>query len=284
MALGSAPGSDGLTVRDPRKIPPDVLALITNNWLTHHHFPDDLRISRTVFIPKCSNASSPSELRPITISSVLVRLFSRLLLARLQSHYFFHPLQSGFSADRAAQSNLLLLQGLMKHAKRHNRCNFFAASLDLRKAFDSVSHAALLTSLREGGAHEDYIMAIIDMYSAQSTVYSFRGQSDGLRVYVQHGIKQGDPLSPFLFNLTLDPLMHSLNTSGFGYQIQGRTVSALAYADDLILVASTQELSRNLEAAQQHFSKIGLTLNPHKTQYIGWRYEAHRLKWFDSVK
>ncbi|KAL1474543.1 hypothetical protein MTO96_037889 [Rhipicephalus appendiculatus] len=94
----------------------------------------------------------------------------------------------------------------------------------------------------------------------------------------QHGIKPGDPLSPFLFKLILDPLMRSLNTSGFGYQIQGRTVSALAYADDLILVASTQEeLSKNLGAAQHHFRKI----KPHKTQYFSWRYEAHRLNRFD---
>ncbi|KAH7984581.1 hypothetical protein HPB52_022855 [Rhipicephalus sanguineus] len=58
-------------------------------------------------------------------------------------------LTSGFSADRAAQ-----------------------------KAFDSVRHAALLPSLQEGGGHEDCIMAITDMYWSQSTVYSFRGQSD----------------------------------------------------------------------------------------------------------
>ncbi|KAL1479469.1 hypothetical protein MTO96_051817 [Rhipicephalus appendiculatus] len=155
MAPWSAPEPDGLTVRELRRVPPEVLALIANNFLTHHRLPEDLRESRTVFLPKCPDATTATELRPITISSVLRR------------------------------------------------------------------------------------------------------------------IKQGDPLSRFLFNLTLDPLLHELNSSGYGYNVDGHTVSALAYADDLILIASTyEELSRNLEVAQAHFKKIELALNPKKTQYL----------------
>ncbi|KAH7956944.1 hypothetical protein HPB52_013873 [Rhipicephalus sanguineus] len=43
MAPRSAPGPDGLTIRDLRRVPPDVWALIMNNFLTHHHLPEDLR-------------------------------------------------------------------------------------------------------------------------------------------------------------------------------------------------------------------------------------------------
>lgn len=113
-------------------------------------------------------------------------------------------------------------------------------------------------------------------------MYSYRGRTDGVRVCMQRGIKQGDLLPPFLFNLTMDPFTRILNTSAYVYQIQGTTVSALAYDDDLILIACTQEeLSRNLEVAQHYFSKIGLHLNSRKTRYFGWRHEAQRLKWFD---
>lgn len=47
---------------------------------------------------------------------------------------------------------------------------------------------------RGGGAHEAYIATVRDLYALQTTTYSYRGQSDGVRVYVQRGIKQGDPL------------------------------------------------------------------------------------------
>lgn len=150
LQKSSAPGPDGLSVPELKKILAEILAHIFNNWLAFGHLPGELRASRTVFIPKSPDASTAGELRPITISSLLVRTFSWLLLMRLQEDHSFHPLQSGFSNDRAAQSNLLILQGLMKDAKKNHR-PFFAASLDLRKAFDSVSHCALLASLEEWG-------------------------------------------------------------------------------------------------------------------------------------
>ncbi|KAH7953867.1 hypothetical protein HPB49_013197 [Dermacentor silvarum] len=96
MATASAPGPDGLTVREMRKIPPGVLALVFSNWLTHHNITDELRLSRTVFLPKSLDTSSASDLRPITISSALLRLYFRLLLARLQETYKFHPLKVYF--------------------------------------------------------------------------------------------------------------------------------------------------------------------------------------------
>ncbi|KAH7935748.1 hypothetical protein HPB52_013041 [Rhipicephalus sanguineus] len=68
MAPRSAPGPDGLTIKELRRVPPDMLALIMNNFLTHHHLPEDLRESRTVFLPKCPDAAA-TDLRPITISS-----------------------------------------------------------------------------------------------------------------------------------------------------------------------------------------------------------------------
>lgn len=145
----TALGPDGLTVRELRKVPADVLVHVFNNWLSFASLPDELRSSRKVFIPKHAEAASASELQPITISSILIRTYSRLLLGRLQEEHSFHELQGGFSLDRAATSNLFLLQGLMRDAKRHNR-PYCATSLDLKKAFDSVSHHALLTSLGGG--------------------------------------------------------------------------------------------------------------------------------------
>lgn len=156
---GSATGPDGLTASELGKVTPGILALIYNNWLSHACLPDELRASRTVFIPKEPDAASASELRPITISSLLVCLYSRVLLIRLQESYSFHPLQGGFSPDRAAHSNLLL-HGLMGHTKKHRRL-FYAAALDLRKAFDSESQA-LLAAL-EGGVHEAYIATVRDL-------------------------------------------------------------------------------------------------------------------------
>ncbi|XP_077512877.1 uncharacterized protein LOC144124082 [Amblyomma americanum] len=59
-------------------------------------------------------------------------------------------------------------------------------------------------------------------------------------------------------------------------------MAALAYADGIVLVASSlAELRTNLDVPVRHFPKQALKLNPTKTQYFGWHYDAYWLKWFD---
>lgn len=51
------------------------------------------------------------------------------------------------------------------------------------------------------------------------------------------GTKQGDPLSQFLFNCVLDPLLEKLNGSNLGMNLEGTRFSAMAFADDLVLLS-----------------------------------------------
>ncbi|RLV62413.1 hypothetical protein DV515_00019342, partial [Chloebia gouldiae] len=60
-------------------------------------------------------------------------------------------------------------------------------------------------------------------------------------IYIRSGVKQGDPMSPLLFNLALDPLLCKLETEGKGFH-QGRfQITAMAFADDLVLVSDSWE-------------------------------------------
>ncbi|KAL2102325.1 hypothetical protein ACEWY4_001493 [Coilia grayii] len=62
------------------------------------------------------------------------------------------------------------------------------------------------------------------------------------------GVRQGDPLSPLLFNLAMDPLLCPLSTEGKGVSVGGLNVAALAFADDLVLLSdSWGGMSHNLE-------------------------------------
>ncbi|NXR92732.1 PO21 protein, partial [Hypocryptadius cinnamomeus] len=58
-------------------------------------------------------------------------------------------------------------------------------------------------------------------------------------IYIRFGVKQGDPRSPLLFNLAMDPLLCKLETEGQGFQHGGLKITAMAFADDLVLLSDS---------------------------------------------
>lgn len=157
----------------------------------------------------------------------------------------------------------------MLHSKKAHR-GFYVASLDVKKAFDTVSHFTLFSTLEGRGVPDMYIGIIKELYSGATTSFTLNGESDALSVPVRQGIKQGDPLSPFIFNCVLDPLLVCLNDSRLGYHIDGVSAGAMAFADDLLLFSENHSaLQEMLQRVERYLADVGLRLNPIKTQYFG---------------
>ena len=80
------------------------------------------------------------------------------------------------------------------------------------------------------------------------------------------GVKQGDPLSPILFNLAIDPLLRSLESLGSGYTIGEYSITVLAYADDLVLLSGTWDgMNRNMGILEAFCNLSGLKVNATKS-------------------
>lgn len=166
----------------------------------------------------------------------------------------------------------------MKNAKKTKR-SLCCTSLDLRKAFDRVSHHALLEAVRKRGALQTYI-DLRTLYQTCSTAYFWEGKNDIFRVQLRRGIKPEDPLFPFLFNGVLNPPMHDLNSKGLGFQVTDSELGAMAYADDIILLSETFEGLRELPSLNEDFFQtVHLQLNLEKAMYFGWNYDSY-LRWF----
>ncbi|XP_064462034.1 uncharacterized protein LOC135372324 [Ornithodoros turicata] len=278
MDRKAAAGTDRVSVNDLMAVDSRILLHIMNNFFVYRAIPEDLKSSKTVFIPKKTAPKSASDVRPIPMSSMLCRLYSRLLLRRLSAENSFHPLQGGFQDDRGTRTNLLTLQAIMKILKKKK--SLYAVSLDVRKAFDCVSHQAIAAAAPGRGIPEHYIEVLKDLYSGCSTTFYWNRGTDGRRVPVRQGIKQGDPLSPYLFNAVLDPLLQTINGSGLGLQIEGRHAAAMAFADDVMLFSSSLEgLKALIGQTEEYLGQAGLVPNPEKSQYFGWKYDG-RTKWF----
>lgn len=264
----TAVGPDGLTARLLRAMPSDALARVFNLILQCGELPEHLCASRTVLIPKKKDATAPSDFRPITVSSVLVRTLHKVLANRLK-HVRIYTRQKAFrKCDGCAENTVLLDLALSYHWARHKK--MFVAVLDMAKAFDSVTFAALIRTLKTKGIPAPMIDYISKLYNKSSRVLQ-HGDWESGKIYPTCGVKQGDPLSPLLFNFLIDEMLKTLAPE-IGVDIEGLKLNNMAFADDLVLLASTENgLQTLIDRVASYLGKIGLEANAGKCATLSFK-------------
>lgn len=271
---GSAPGPDGITkemVQSTKKHC-EILAKLFNLVMLAGFFPRSWKENRTTLIHK--SGTKPADVgnwRPITIGSLLSRLFTGFVDTRLRTVVDVHERQVGFMPTNGCSVNSYLLDEILHEAKRGERAMVCGALLDISKAFDTIPHEAIMGALHSQGVDAHSIALIKDMY--MDTCTKIDGVGDG--VPLQRGVKQGDSLSPLLFNLVMDPLIRNLQG---GLVLNGQQVGALAFADDLVVVADTTVGAQTLlDRTHEYLAGLGMKLNPSKSR--SFLVEAGRKTW-----
>ncbi|NXD46680.1 PO21 protein, partial [Copsychus sechellarum] len=106
------------------------------------------------------------------------------------------------------------------------------------KAFDTISHQHIIMGLTQRGVDPHIIQLVTELYRNIST-YIGKGTERIDPIKILTGVKQGDPMSPVLFNLALDPLLCKLETEGYGFHQGSLRITAMAFADDLVLLSDS---------------------------------------------
>uniref|UniRef100_A0AAR2L5M9 Reverse transcriptase domain-containing protein n=1 Tax=Pygocentrus nattereri TaxID=42514 RepID=A0AAR2L5M9_PYGNA len=243
------------------------LERILNTWWFTGVIPQCLKHCRTVLLPKSKDETLLADVhnwRPITIGSSLLKLYSRILAERLAEACPLHERQRGFIRAPGCAENVELLRCIMRRS-RADRKEVAVVFVDFAKAFDSVSHEHILDVLPQRQVDDHVIGVIRDMYTnVISRVEDGRGGATP-EIPIRVGVKQGDPMSPLLFNLALDPLIRTLNELGKGYHLSGRMLVTLAFADDLALVSDTWNgMKVNLQILDAFCELTGLRVQPSK--------------------
>ena len=230
--------------------------------------PATWKQGRIVLLPKVSRPQMPKDLRPICLTPVLCRVFSKVLMARVHRvapPYTGHQIacRPGVQAAdgiMAAQAALQLLKQTTGRA--------YSAKIDIKAAFDSLSQLAVLR----------WLMACAPALECERLFQLLHGTSvelgmGGQRhvVHMQQGLMQGTAYSADVFSRVLDYFLGPLHDR-FCEQFDDSNTRLVAiphfiiYADDIILFAdSPQSLQQKLQQIIDVLAALGLQVNPDKS-------------------
>jgi len=272
----SAPGPDGVSYRDLRGADRGarLLTALYNICLRLEAVPASWKTSNTVLIHKKGDRGMLENWRPLALGDTVPKLFAALLADRLTDWAVTRgklcSAQKGFLRDEGCYEHNFVLQEVLTHAKRTRR-PAVVAWLDLSNAFGSIPHAAIRRALVRSAVPRGLIAIWDSMYDGCTTrVRTAEGHT--APIPIRSGVRQGCPLSPIIFNLAIDSVVRVAAESSDGYSLHGSTWSALAYADDIALLARTPEgMERMLASVEAEAASVGLRFNPAKcaTLHVG---------------
>ena len=221
----------------------DIFQLVKTSFQTGYFDPE---ISNTLIalIPKVEPPATYKDFRPISLCNIIYKIITKVLVHRLRPilSNIIGPYQSSFLPGRGTSDNSIVLQEIIHFMKRSKRKKGFVAfKLDLEKAFDNVNWDFLSNCLHDFGFPD--ITSKLIMHCVSSPNYSILWNGNKLPPFKpSHGLRQGDPLSPYLFILCMEKLSTAITAAvnqGRWEPIQltrsGPKLSHLLFADDVLL-------------------------------------------------
>ena len=235
-------------------------------------FPRLWNESFLVLIHKSGSKVDPSNYRGISITSNLGKLFNRIIYTRLLTFTNTKSLisenQIGFKENCRTADHLFSIKAIIEHYKSKKN-KVFAAFIDLRKAFDTIWRVGLFYKLLKSDIPPKLFQIIFSMYSNTTNRIKF---SNGLSKVFQSecGVKQGDVLSPLLFNIFLDDIVKELKKYKCDpVQICNTSVNCLLYADDIVLLSESKSgLQTSLNVINEYCTNWKLHVNVDKSKVV----------------
>jgi hypothetical protein len=157
-------------------------------------------------LPKHAEAVEVKDFRPISLIHSVAKLLAKVLSSRLAPHMaeIVGSQQSAFIRGCCLHDNFQLVHCTARKLHALKRDSIFL-KLDITKAFDTVDWAFLLEVLTKLGFGRRWISMVCGLLGTTSTRVVVNGVPGGL-IFNRRGLRQGDPLSPLLFDTVMDTL------------------------------------------------------------------------------
>nr|CCA66180.1 hypothetical protein [Beta vulgaris subsp. vulgaris] len=280
-ASDKAPGPDGFNFKFVKSawdiIKTDIYGIVNDFWETGC-LPQGCNTAYIALIPKIDNPSSLKDYRPISMVGFIYKIVAKLLAKRLQSviSSLISPLQSSYVKGRQILDGALVASEIIESCKKRN-IEAILLKLDFHKAYDSVSWNFLQWTLDQMNFPVKWCEWIKTCVTSASASILVNG-SPTPPFKLHRGLRQGDPLSPFLFVLVGEVLSQMISKAtslqlwrGIPACSRGSEITHLQYADDTLMFceANTNSL-KNIQKTLIIFQLVsGLQVNFHKSSLMG---------------
>jgi Reverse transcriptase (RNA-dependent DNA polymerase) len=282
MNPNKSPGPDGFSILFYQKfwalIKHDIVHLFSEFY---NHSLDIAKLNRALIclIPKVVDTVTIKDFRPISLLNYSFRIFTKVLTSRL------HPVldrligfnQHAFLKGRNIMDNVIVAHEIL-HSVKSSKEPSLLLKLDFEKAFDNVDWNYILNSFKQRGFDPKWVRWMESILWGGHSAVLLNGVP-GTYFECRKGVRQGDPLSPYLFLLAAEGLNKILtkgidlgHLEGLGPPIlNGHKILHLQYADDtlLFLKADYLMIERVKWALRAFEGLLGLKINFNKSELIG---------------
>ena len=206
------------------------------------------------------------------ICSALSKTLSTLMNVRLTNYVternLLHKEQIGFTEKNRAPDHILTIRAITNKYVQDGESRVYSCFIDFKKAFDTVWHDGLFFKLQQMGVNGNFLGTLRNIYANTECAVKIGNKLTNFFPCKQ-GVRQGDPLSPLLFNIFINDIFKKLKEAncnpvtlnGIDY------INALAYADDIVLLSTSKEgLQKAIDTVQQYCTDWKLKMNSSKTK------------------
>lgn len=219
------------------------------DFFQNGNLPSEINETQVVLVPKVPNPEEVGHFRPISCCKFLLKIITKIIMLRLRKfiHQLISPNQSAFIGGRLIQDNIVIVQEMLHSLNQQGGIarDSFVLKLDMSKAYDRLEWSFLEACLKAYGFNTVWVERVMQCVKGVSYSFKINGISSH-KLTPQRGLRQGDPLSPYLFILAVDALSHLLQKAVEDRKLSGIKIAAgaphlthLFFADDLILFGKT---------------------------------------------
>ena len=245
-----------------------LLATLFNAMLKNSFVPADFGRGITVPIPKNENTQgvhSIESFRGITLSPIISKLFEHCILLMFSDYFVTSNNQFGFKAKIGCPHAIYTVRKTIDFYVQNNS-TVNLCFLDVAKGFDKINHFVLLLKLMKRRMPVTLVKLLYYWYSISVNFVRWENVYSS-KYLLLAGIRQGGVLSPTLFSIYVNDMLTKFTS--FGCQLLGLSVSALMYADDLVLMSpSVTELQAMINICCQQLAMLDLKINVSKSAAI----------------